>query len=338
MPEQFEPRMSEQPKVEGQKQEGKQEAAEEARNQRFEDRLSLLKIKPEEMSGEGIEKLKKINEKIEDADSPWVVRIMEEIKRKGGETHLLENFKPEDVDVLQKLAQEKGYDFSKEGIVSGQVKEMAASFENKKEEISQETKKTPAVEQAREKTHEEIAKHLVENPVEALAIFKKGIGLKLDRACIDFVNFWEKTGAKALKAASWPTEKAVGYPLGGIDQAIWAAGEFIEAFPGQKRLGKVLEIHDQLERLGKGELTPEKVSELQRLQEFHKYAAKGQWEEIGKFNKWHEQKKDVLSALRTFGGLREKLSRWAQRKQEKAEEKKEKAKGRRIGEVKEKLK
>src|SRR3989344_5377435 len=46
--------------------------------------------------------------------------------------NLLDSFKPEDVEKLQKIAQEKGYDFEKQGIVSGQVKELASAFKEER--------------------------------------------------------------------------------------------------------------------------------------------------------------------------------------------------------------
>ena len=393
MPEKFEPKIPEQPKSEAEtkkeqrehvgplaeaKEESssvkKEELGEEVKEQIFTDRLSILKIRQEELKPGDIEKLKNINEEIEAADAPWVVRVMDEIKRKGGEEYLLEHFWPKDVEILRKMGQEKGYDLAKEGIVSGQAKELASALMRNKEqyekwretlgtrtreriekvgeepkkeraadqvpakELFPEVKEMQAVEEKREKTHEEIFRRLVENPLQALAIFKKGVGLKLERAVRDSVTFWEKSGAKALKGASWTGEKAIGYPAGELNKTVWTIREFFEARPGIKRLDNVLKIHAQIERLNRGELSPEQWAQLEKLLKLHKHAAMGQWEEIGAFNTWREKKNDTLNALRTFGQAREKLSGWIARKKEEGETKKEQAAARKAREIAEKLK
>lgn len=355
------------------KEQGLEALEEKVKENRFIERLSVLKIDSQEMKAEDMEKLKSINEKIEQADAPWVVRVMDEIKRKGGEEHMLKYFRPEDVEILRKMGQEKGYDLTKGGIASGQAKELASALmKNKeqyekwretlgtrakerigkvgeelkvekiaqvpKEELLSQVKEIQAVEEKRGKTHEEIFRSLVENPLQALAIFKKGIGLKLEKASRDFVTFWEKSGAKALKGASWTGEKAVGYPAGELNRTVWTIREFFEARPGIKRLDNVLKIHAQIERLNRGELSPEQGAQLEKLLNLHKHAAMGQWEEVGAFNAWHEKKKDTLNALRTFGQAREKLSGWIARKEEEGETKKEQAAARRAREIAEKLK
>src|SRR3989338_5227908 len=153
MQEKFEPKIPEQPKSEAEtkkeqrehvgplaeaKEESssvkKEELGEEVKEQIFTDRLSILKIRQEELKPGDIEKLKNINEEIEAADAPWVVRVMDEIKRKGGEEYLLEHFWPKDVEILRKMGQEKGYDLAKEGIVSGQAKELASALMRNKEQ------------------------------------------------------------------------------------------------------------------------------------------------------------------------------------------------------------
>lgn len=356
----------------------------ETKENRFIERLSILKINPQEIKEEEMEKLKSINEAIEKADAPWVVRVMDEIKRKGGEEYLLKSFGPEDVNTLQKIAQEKGYDLSGAGIVTGQAKEIAEAFKQKEGEmwaetfykkggkigqakiekieeelrrekevqtkaveekievpeakLSPEAQKAQVAEEKREETHEEISRRLLEHPAKALEIFKKGVGLKLEKACIGFAHFWEKTGAKALKGLSWTGEKAVGYPAGELNRAVWTVGEFFEARPGIKRLDNTLKIHAHLERLQKGELTPEQVEQLQKLSELHVHAARGQWREIEAFNRWHERKKNTLEAFRTFNKAREKLSGWIAKKKEEAETKKEQAAKKRAKEIAEKLK
>ena len=103
---------------------GQEELAKKVKEARFIDRVALLGFKSAEMTDKDISKLRAINDKIEEIDAPWVVRVMDRLQREN----LLDSFKPEDVEKLQKIAQEKGYDFEKQGIVSGQVKELASAF------------------------------------------------------------------------------------------------------------------------------------------------------------------------------------------------------------------
>ena len=103
---------------------GQEELAKKVKEARFIDRVALLGFKSAEMTDKDISKLRAINDKIEEIDAPWVVRVMDRLQREN----LLDSFKPEDVEKLQKIAQEKGYDFEKQGIVSGQAKELVSAF------------------------------------------------------------------------------------------------------------------------------------------------------------------------------------------------------------------
>lgn len=370
MSEQFPEKIPEKPSSPAAEQ---KEFAQKVKEARFEDRLSLLGFKREEMTEEEISKLRIINEKIEETDASWVVRVMDKLQREN----LLESFKPEDVEKLQKIAQERGYDFQKEGIASSQVKELTLALKKKKAEewwetfyktggtrgkeridqagqaeadsakeqakkevtpkVEAEAKEAQTAEQNRGKTHEEIARNLVEHPLKALDVFKKGVGLKLEKAVIGFTTFWKKDAAKTLRELSWPSEKALGYPAGEVSKAVWTAGEFLEKRPGIKRLEKVLAMHAQLERLKKEGATPEQAAQLEKLLQSHKYAAIDEWKEIEDFNRWYEEKKKILDSFRTLGHLGKKLSRWAEEQQVRATVKKEIATQRKVEKTAEKF-
>jgi hypothetical protein len=102
--------------------EEKEELAEKVKEQRFSERLSLLKMEPAKMTPEEMRNIRSINEKIEQADAPWVMRVMELIKNAAGNKYLLEDFKPEHIDKLQEIAtKDKRYGNIKEGITKDQA-------------------------------------------------------------------------------------------------------------------------------------------------------------------------------------------------------------------------
>ena len=74
--------------------------------------------KADRIQHQDLKRLKEINEKIEQADAPWVIRVMLELKsinKKNKNFRLLKFFKPEDVDRLKQMSQDKGWKLSDEG-------------------------------------------------------------------------------------------------------------------------------------------------------------------------------------------------------------------------------
>jgi len=104
-------------------------AAPDSKEKRFQNRLKNLwegKKGPRDLK-----RLKEINEKIEQAGAPWVARVMYEIKKinkNHKEFKLLKVFKPEDVDNLQQMSRNKGWNLSEEGIDTVKTKELAFDF------------------------------------------------------------------------------------------------------------------------------------------------------------------------------------------------------------------